>query len=139
MHIDSGIYALERAWCVSMIWPNANNDAVAVGYDEGVVVVKLGRDDSSFSMDPSGKLVYTRNTEVLSANLQAGSDIDTPEGQRLPLAVRELGTTEIYATSLQHSPNGRFVTVVGDGEYIIYTSLAWQNKAFGSGSAFAWA
>ena len=40
---------------------------------------------------------------------------------------------------MQHSPNGRFVTVVGDGEYIIYTALAWRNKAFGSGSSFAWA
>jgi coatomer subunit beta' len=31
------------------------------------------------------------------------------------------------------------VTVVGDGEYIIYTALAWRNKAFGSGTGFAWA
>jgi len=31
------------------------------------------------------------------------------------------------------------VTVCGDGEYIIYTALAWRNKAFGSGSGFAWA
>lgn len=33
----------------------------------------------------------------------------------------------------------RFVTVCGDGEYIIYTSLAWRNKSFGSGVGFAWA
>lgn len=31
-----------------------------------------------------------------------------------------------------------FVTVCGDGEYIIYTALAWRNKAFGSGQGFAW-
>jgi coatomer subunit beta' len=31
------------------------------------------------------------------------------------------------------------VTVCGDGEYIIYTALAWRNKAFGSGTSFAWA
>lgn len=54
-------------------------------------------------------------------------------------SVRDMGTTEIYAQSLQHSPNGRFVTVCGDGEYIIYTSLAWRNKSFGSGLGFAWA
>lgn len=92
-------------------------------------------------MDPSGKLIYTHNTEVLSANLQSLSESSTsiPEGQRLPLSVRELGSTEIFATSLQHSPNGRFVTVVGDGEYIIYTALAWRNKAFGNGLSFAWA
>lgn len=33
----------------------------------------------------------------------------------------------------------RFVTVCGDGEYIIYTALAWRNKAFGTGTSFAWA
>lgn len=32
-----------------------------------------------------------------------------------------------------------FVTVCGDGEYIIYTSLAWRNKSFGAGVGFAWA
>jgi coatomer subunit beta' len=31
------------------------------------------------------------------------------------------------------------VTVCGDGEYIIYTSLAWRNKSFGAGVGFAWA
>lgn len=67
------------------------------------------------------------------------ADETVPDGQQLSVAARELGNTEVYASSLQHSPNGRFVTVCGDGEYIIYTSLAWRNKAFGSGVGFAWA
>lgn len=33
----------------------------------------------------------------------------------------------------------RFVVVCGDGEYIIYTALAWRNKAFGRGLDFVWA
>ena len=90
-------------------------------------------------MDPSGKLIYTRNNEVLSTNLQTVQDDVIPEGNRVPLSIKELGTTEIYATALMHSPNGRFVTVVGDGEYIVYTALAWRNKAFGNGNSFAWA
>ncbi len=61
------------------------------------------------------------------------------DGQRLAAALpREMGSTEIYPQLLQHSPNGRFVTVCGDGEYIIYTALAWRNKAFGAGTGFAW-
>jgi coatomer subunit beta' len=40
---------------------------------------------------------------------------------------------------LKHSPNGRFAVVCGDGEYIIYTSLSWRNKAFGQGLEFVWA
>ncbi|EPQ58853.1 coatomer protein [Gloeophyllum trabeum ATCC 11539] len=129
-------YALERAWCVSL---RKDANEVAVGFDEGVVIIKLGRDEPTFSMDPSGKLVYTRNQEVLSANLQTLQDDVTAEGTRIPVSVKELGSTEVFPTALIHSPNGRFVTVVGDGEYIIYTALAWRNKAFGNGNSFAWA
>ncbi|KAL0950314.1 hypothetical protein HGRIS_010289 [Hohenbuehelia grisea] len=129
-------YALERAWCVSL---RRNANEVAVGFDEGVVVIKLGRDEPTFSLDPSGKLIYTRNHDVMSGNLQMISDESVTEGARIPLSVKEIGSTEIFATSLIHSPNGRFVTVVGDGEYIIYTALAWRNKSFGNGVSFAWA
>ena len=33
----------------------------------------------------------------------------------------------------------RFVVVCGDGEYIIYTALAWRNKSFGAAEEFVWA
>ena len=98
-------------------------------------------------MDPSGKLIYTSNHDVLSGNLQTISDPSSSsltstsftDGSRLPLSTKEIGSTEIFATSLLHSSNGRFVTAVGDGKYIIYTSLAWRNKNFGNGISFAWA
>ncbi|KIY50151.1 coatomer protein [Fistulina hepatica ATCC 64428] len=132
-------YGLERAWCISL---RRDANEIAVGFDEGVVVIKLGRDEPTFSMDPLGKLVYTRHHEVHSGNLQtiAHSD-ETPEaeGKSISLSTKEIGSTEIFATALIHSPNGRFVTVVGDGEYITYTALAWRNKSFGNGISFAWA
>lgn len=90
-------------------------------------------------MDPSGKLIYTRNNAVISGNLQTIQDVTITDGSRIPLAIKEVGTTEVFSTSISHSPNGRFITVVGDGEYIVYTALAWRNKAFGNGSSFAWA
>ncbi|TFK33271.1 coatomer protein [Crucibulum laeve] len=131
-------YALERAWCVAL---RKDANEVAVGFDEGVVVIKLGRDEPTLSMDPSGKLIYTRNQEVLSGNLAtiSAEDESITDGSRIPLSVKEIGTTEIFATSLVHSPNGRFVTALGDGEYITYTALAWRNKAFGNGISLAWA
>ncbi len=136
-------YGLERAWCTAL---RKDANEVAIGFDEGVVIIKLGRDEPTFSMDPSGKLVYTRNHTVFSGNFQTISlpSDDSPitslaDGTRLPLANKEIGSTEIFANSLMHSPNGRFVTVVGDGEYIIYTALAWRNKSFGNGISFAWA
>lgn len=125
-------HALERAWCIG-VRKDANE--IAVGFDEGAVVIKLGRDEPTSSIDPSGKLVFTRNQQVMSGNLQMISqDISTSssDGARLPLSLKDIGSTETFATGLIHSPNGRFVTVVGDGEYITYTALARRNKAFGS-------
>ncbi|KAF9034097.1 coatomer protein [Panaeolus papilionaceus] len=137
-------YALERAWSVGL---RKSSNEVAIGFDEGVVVIKLGRDEPTFSMDPSGKLIYTRNHDVLSGNVQTishpsdapDSTVAFADGTRLPLSTKEIGSTEVFANAIVHSPNGRFVTVVGDGEYITYTALAWRNKSFGNGISFAWA
>ena len=46
---------------------------------------------------------------------------------------------EIYPQSLLHNSNGRFAVVTGDGEYIIYTALAWRKKSFGNALDFVWA
>ncbi|KAM9886852.1 hypothetical protein OXX79_013962, partial [Metschnikowia pulcherrima] len=50
----------------------------------------------------------------------------------------DLGTIELYPQSLAHSPNGKFAAVCGDGEYLVYTALAWRSKAFGKALDFAW-
>jgi coatomer subunit beta' len=44
----------------------------------------------------------------------------------------------LVGQSLKHNPNGRFVVVCGDGEYIIYTALAWRNRSFGTALEFVW-
>jgi len=69
-------------------------------------------------------------------NLQ--TDKNLKDGTPLTLPSKDLGSTEIYPQTLLHSPNGRFVAVCGDGEYIIYTALALRNQAFGSALDFAW-
>lgn len=52
--------------------------------------------------------------------------------------MQDLGSSEIFPGVIKHNANGRFVAVLGDGEYIIYTALAWRNKSFGSAADFAW-
>ncbi|CAD6961867.1 unnamed protein product, partial [Tilletia caries] len=129
-------YGLERAW--SIAYKKTGND-LALGFDEGAVVIKIGKEEPSVSMD-SGKLVWAKNAEVLGTNLGGLVPAELPaDGQRINVGVREIGGSEVYATNLVHSPNGCFVAVVGDGEYIIYTALVWRNKAFGPGFGFAWA
>jgi coatomer subunit beta' len=127
-------YSLERAWCASY---QKGKQGVAVGYDDGAVVIKLGREEPAVSMDPSGKLIWAKQNEVVSSIIKGDASIKDNEPITLP--TKDLGTCEVYPQTLIHSPNGRFVAVCGDGEYIIYTALAWRNKAFGSAMDFVWA
>lgn len=131
-------YGFERVWAICCL-RGSNN--VALGYDEGSILVKVGREEPAVSMDASGgKIIWARHSELQQANLKAlpeGAEIR--DGERLPVAVKDMGACEIYPQSIQHNPNGRFVVVCGDGEYIIYTAMALRNKAFGSAQEFVWA
>lgn len=62
-------YSLERAWCVSY---QKGKQGVAVGFDDGAVVVKLGREEPAVSMDSSGKLIWARHNEVVSSIIKGG-------------------------------------------------------------------
>ncbi|KAL4912333.1 coatomer WD associated region-domain-containing protein [Aspergillus aurantiobrunneus] len=127
-------YGLERAWCVSY---QRGRQGVALGFDDGAVVVKMGREEPAVSMDGSGKIVWARHNEVVSTVIKGG-DANVKDGAPISLPTKDLGSCEVYPQTLSHSPNGRFVSVCGDGEYIIYTALAWRNKAFGQALDFAW-
>lgn len=59
-------------------------------------------------------------------------------GEKLDLLIKDMGSCEIFPQTVQHNCNGRFLVVCGDGEYIIYTSQALRNKAFGQALDFAW-
>lgn len=127
-------YGLERAWCVSY---QRGKQGIAMGFDDGAVVVKMGREEPAVSMDGSGKIIWARHNEVVSTVIKGG-DVTVKDGAPLSLPTKELGSCEVYPQTLSHSPNGRFVSVCGDGEYIIYTALAWRNKAFGQALDFVW-
>mmetsp|Transcript_31249 Transcript_31249/g.69528 ORF Transcript_31249/g.69528 Transcript_31249/m.69528 type:complete len:1001 (-) Transcript_31249:4758-7760(-) len=129
-------YRMERVWAIGYC---KGSNSIAVGYDEGAVMIKIGREEPIASMDNSGKVIWARHNEIQTVNIKAmGADFEMTDGERLPLAVKDLGSCDLYPQSLQHNPNGRFVTVCGDGEFIVYTALAWRNKSFGSGLEFVW-
>ena len=129
-------YGLERVWQLSSL--KGSND-VAVGYDEGSVLIKLGREEPAMSMDASGKIVWAKHSEIQQANLKTIVDAEIKDGERLPLSVKDMGSCEVYPQTIAHNPNGRFVVVCGDGEYIIYTAMALRNKSFGTAQEFVWA
>lgn len=56
-------------------------------------------------------------SDVQTVNIKAlGADYEMVDGERLPVAVKDLGSCDLYPQALQHNPNGRFVVVSGDGE-----------------------
>lgn len=129
-------YGLERVWGIAVL---KGSNAVAVGYDEGTLMFKIGREDPVASMDASGKIIWSKHNDVQTVNVKSlPSGFEVLDGERLPLTIKELGSCDLYPQSLVHGPNGRFVSACGDGEYVIYTALAWRNKAFGAALDFGW-
>ncbi|TVU08045.1 hypothetical protein EJB05_41430, partial [Eragrostis curvula] len=132
-------YGLERVWALGYM---KGSRRVVIGYDEGTIMIKIGREEPVASMDSSGKIIWAKHNEIQTVNIKAVGEI--ADGERLPLAVKELGSCDLYpqvgfrSISLRHNPNGRFVVVCGDGEYIIYTALAWRNRSFGSALEIVW-
>jgi coatomer subunit beta' len=145
-------YGLERVWSLAA---SRDSNKVAIGYDEGTIVVKLGQEVPVASMDTNtGKLVWAVNNDMFTSSVKgltgagaigeeegegAGAVVAAVgDGERLSIIPRDLGSTEIFPQTLAHNCNGRFVVVCGDGEYIIYTSQALRNKSFGSALDFVW-
>ncbi|KAJ2633508.1 Coatomer subunit beta' [Coemansia sp. RSA 1290] len=129
-------YGMNRVWAIGY---SQHSKTVALGHEDGVMVLSLGRDDPAVSMDATGRIIWARHNEIRSANIKASMDAGLADGERMSLAVKDMGSCDMYPHGLRHSPNGRFVVVCGDGEYIIYTALAWRNKSFGSGQEVVWA
>jgi coatomer subunit beta' len=131
-------YGMERAWALAAS-PDSNK--MAIGFDEGCVCIELGSDEPVASMDVTGKVVWATNNEIKTASVRGvvgTGDVVLPDGERLPLVPRDLGSCELYPQMLKHNCNGRFVAVCGDGEFIIYTAQALRNKAFGQALDFVW-
>ncbi len=100
-------YGLERVWSLCCL--RGSND-VAIGYDEGSILIKLGREEPAMSMDSSGKIIWAKHSEMQQANLRSlGPDEAFKDGERLPLNVKDMGACDIYPQTVSHNPNGRFV------------------------------
>jgi coatomer subunit beta' len=92
-------YGMERVWAVGIV---RGSNAIALGYDNGLVMLKLGNEEPVASMDASGKVIYARHNDVMSAAVKAlGPDYELVDGERLPLPVK-------VCTSRKTLPCSRF-------------------------------
>lgn len=44
---------------------------VVIGYDEGTIMVKLGREVPVASMDNSGKVIWAKHNEIQTINIKS--------------------------------------------------------------------
>ena len=80
---------------------------VALGYDEGAILIKVGREEPAMSMDAGGKIIWARHSELQQASLKAIDKEEIKDGERLPLQVKDMGSCEVFPQTVQHNPNGR--------------------------------
>lgn len=125
-------YGLDRCWAAAV---QEGSSALALGYDGGSVLLTMGSDTPVASMDHNGRVVMSSNTTL---SLGAVRDVKAEDGEKITLALRELGTSEVFPVSIAHNSNGRFIAVSSDSEYVVYTAQALRNRAFGEANQFVW-
>jgi coatomer subunit beta' len=60
-------------------------------------------------MDSNGKIIMARHNEVSQTNV-GKVEGEVVDGEPMTLAVKDLGSCEIYPQTLRHNPNGRYVS-----------------------------
>eukprot|EP00916_Digyalum_oweni_P027240 GHVL01044648.1.p1 GENE.GHVL01044648.1~~GHVL01044648.1.p1 ORF type:complete len:845 (+),score=91.68 GHVL01044648.1:63-2597(+) len=127
-------YLMERTWTIGIL---RGSNLIAMGYDEGVMVIRLGSEAPVASMS-GGKIVWAKGSDIQTINLKQIDESSMVDGERLNITAKDMGACEIFPQAMNFHPSGRLFAVCGDGEYIVYTSQALRNKAFGSALDFAW-
>ena len=73
-----------------------------------VTIPLFDREEPAASMDAAGKIIVARHSEVQQCNLKTLADGDeVTDGERLQLAMKDMGSCEVYPQSISHNPNGR--------------------------------
>lgn len=125
---------MQRAW--SLAAKRYENNLV-IGYDEGVVVFKVGDDKPVFSMDPNGRVLVATGNELSRIEIK-GLPADTADGDILRLPSRDLGSVEAVASTVHHGPGGQCIALQGETDYTIVSTLALRPKTYGKCISFTW-
>ena len=70
-------------WAVNTSRENSN--IIAIGFDEGSVVVRIGSDDPVVSMN-NGKVLWSKSMEILASNLKAIDLLENKSGSRVDIS-----------------------------------------------------
>eukprot|EP01054_Gregarina_sp_Poly1_P009160 Gregarina_sp_Poly_1__9159@NODE_562_length_7523_cov_90_276019_g442_i0_p3_GENE_NODE_562_length_7523_cov_90_276019_g442_i0NODE_562_length_7523_cov_90_276019_g442_i0_p3_ORF_typecomplete_len446_score42_41WD40/PF00400_32/28WD40/PF00400_32/4WD40/PF00400_32/1_5e05WD40/PF00400_32/9e08WD40/PF00400_32/2_4e07WD40/PF00400_32/3_9e09WD40/PF00400_32/9_3e03WD40/PF00400_32/2_5e02WD40/PF00400_32/2_7e03ANAPC4_WD40/PF12894_7/0_0017ANAPC4_WD40/PF12894_7/1_2e05ANAPC4_WD40/PF12894_7/3_1e06ANAPC4_WD40/PF12894_7/1_6e06AN len=127
-------YDMGRIWGIATL--KGSND-MALATDEGTVVVSVGSEKPVASMQ-GGKILFVKSTEIFSCNVRVLDESSIVDGEKLQLATKEVGSSVVFPQSISHHPNGRLVSICGDGEYSVLTAQALRNKSYGQACELVW-
>ena len=123
---------MQKGWSVT-----AKENLIACGYDEGALVLQIGKNNSLASCG-KGKLVWSKNNEIFSANLKAVVTKNLRNFEKIELENKEMGGLEIFPHKILHNDNAQFFALVDDSEYLIYKSQTYKQVLYGKCKEFAW-
>ncbi|ORM39768.1 Coatomer subunit beta'-1 [Babesia sp. Xinjiang] len=137
----SSLYKLKRStnFSVGKIWTIACDATnMAIGSDQSTLVVQFGGERPLVSMH-SNKLVMVNMFDIVSCNLSSITELDEESiGKPLSLDFRNIGHCEFFPQYLSHHPNGRYICLCGESEYVIYTAQGMRSKTFGKAAQVVW-
>lgn len=133
-------YGLERAWCVSH---QHETRALAFGFDDGAVVVKIGRDEPVISMNQSGWFTWYAGSEIhtgsVKQDLKDNEDEKETDGRPTPIHVEQtVDFSSFQAQAITYPSPGVLVAVCGSTDYMIYRRKKLKAVHQGSGTDFVW-
>ena len=71
-----------------------------MGFDDGAVMIKIGREEPVASMDASGKIIWARHNEIQTVNIKSlGSEFDEVSAANCTLFRHQTGQSQAFAAS----------------------------------------
>ena len=76
-HLISLKICLRYLVCLLLVMMHPLSYRVVIGYDEGTIMVKLGREVPVASMDNTGKIIWAKHNEIQTVNIKSvGADYE---------------------------------------------------------------
>eukprot|EP00826_Nyctotherus_ovalis_P023544 TRINITY_DN1809_c0_g1_i1.p2 TRINITY_DN1809_c0_g1~~TRINITY_DN1809_c0_g1_i1.p2 ORF type:complete len:270 (-),score=93.91 TRINITY_DN1809_c0_g1_i1:1174-1983(-) len=127
-------YSMDRPWCSTAL---QGTNIVALGYDEGTVVLKLGSDFpvADFS---NAKIIAAKNSQIYTYNLKLLQVEALTEEEKVPVTFKELGAADMYIQGLRFNSNGQLFAAYGEIDYSIYNTRAFKSLGYGAGTDLVW-
>lgn len=123
---------MQKGWSLS-----AKDNLIACGHDEGGLVLQIGK-NQSLASSGKGKLVWSKNNEIYSANLKAVVTKNLRNFEKIDLESKEMGGLEIFPHKILHNDNAQYFCLVDDTDYLIYKSQTYKQVMYGKCKEFVW-